>query len=134
MTKEADISGDASQKALLVSVGKQIRSARLDAKLRQSDLAASMSIGQAYIVGVEAGETNISLKTLVKFAEALGVSPVTLLVEDKPAVMISESALQELNRILEEAMDGVARGMESLRQARALVSGRTKPKIAPRER
>ncbi len=124
MAKRPHIAGEASeQEPLLVLVGTRIKAARLRAKLKQSDVAAAIGTGQSYIVGVEAGETNITLRTLARVAAALGVSPMALLVDVEPAAGVGEGTAAQLGHLLSTAVQDSDRVTDFLRQAHALVAG-----------
>ena len=121
MAKRPSIEGDASdQEPLLSVVGTRIKAARLRAKLKQSDVAAAIGTGQSYIVGLEAGETNITLKTLARVAAAVGVSPVALLVDSGP----DDDAAVHLGKLLAAAIRDSDQVTDLLRQAHALVAKR----------
>ena len=109
---------------LLVLVGSRIRLIRKRAKLKQSEVAAAIETKQAYMVGVEAGQQNITLKTLARIATALGVAPMTLLLEGELALAADEGKLDQLGELLRRAMQDTDRVAEVLREAYALVSAR----------
>lgn len=124
MAKRPNIAGEASEpEPLLALVGTRIKTARLSAKLKQSDLAAAIGTGQSYIVGVEAGETNITLRTLARVAAALGVSPMTLLVDVEPTVGGGDAKVAQLGQLLSAAVQDSDRVTDFLRRAHALVAG-----------
>ncbi len=124
MAKRPNIAGEASEpEPLLALVGTRIKAARLRAKLKQSDVAAAIGTGQSYIVGVEAGETNITLRTLARVATALGVSPMTLLVDVEPTAAAGEAKVAQLGQLLSAAVQDSDRVTDFLRQAHALVAG-----------
>ena len=81
MVKEAKVVDDLSNDAepLLALVGARIRSIRKSAKLKQSEIAKLIGTGQSFVVSVEAGEANVTLKVLARIASALGVAPAVLL-------------------------------------------------------
>jgi transcriptional regulator with XRE-family HTH domain len=56
----------------LVELGKQIRDIRTTKKLSQEELAFKAGIDRSYMGGIERGERNVTLLTLVKIAESLG--------------------------------------------------------------
>jgi transcriptional regulator with XRE-family HTH domain len=126
MSKGPSIPGEVAndQEPLLALVGARIRATRQRAKLKQSDVARSIGTKQSYIVGVEAGEQNITLKTLARVAAALGVSPVSLLLEAELDTPI-ETAAAQLSRLLAEAMQDNERVAHFLRQAHAMVADGT---------
>ena len=72
---ESNPDPDASYKALQIFVGLRVREARKRAKLSQRELAKSIGSGQSYIFQIEAGEANLTLKTLLRIAAAIGLSP-----------------------------------------------------------
>jgi transcriptional regulator with XRE-family HTH domain len=61
--------------------GEAVRRVRLQRKLSQEGLAELADLHRAYIGTVERGETNISLRNIVKLAHALNVKPHDLLKE-----------------------------------------------------
>lgn len=68
---------------LIKAVGKRIRQLRLSKKATQIQLAYWCDFKRQYMSRVEAGEINLTLKTLVKIADALDVSIHDLLPSDK---------------------------------------------------
>lgn len=60
--------------SLAQKIGKRIKDYRKAAGITQEKLSISTGISQTYISGVESGNRNPSIKTLDKFAKALGVS------------------------------------------------------------
>ena len=63
-------------------VGKNIRERRITLGYSQEELADLCGRHRTYIGSVERGERNITLATLVSLSEALGVTPVTLLIPE----------------------------------------------------
>lgn len=55
------------------AAGRAIRELRLARGLTQEDLALSVGVGWRHLQKVEAGEVNLTLKTLSRFAAALQV-------------------------------------------------------------
>jgi transcriptional regulator with XRE-family HTH domain len=53
-------------------VGKEIRSARIDAGLTQAELAARLQTSSSYVANVEAGRVNLTVGQLARVADALG--------------------------------------------------------------
>lgn len=66
---------------LSVRLGGNIRSMRLSRGFSQEALAIECGLHRTYIGGVERGERNITIQTLVKIASALNVDPIVLLQE-----------------------------------------------------
>ena len=55
-------------------VGRKIKSLRTEQELSQEKLALKADIDRTYLAGAEQGKRNISLKSLDKIVNALGVS------------------------------------------------------------
>ena len=53
-------------------VGKEVRSARIDAALTQAELAARLQTSSSYVANVEAGRVNLTVGQLARVADALG--------------------------------------------------------------
>lgn len=60
-------------------IGENVRRIRLDADTSQEALAAKMGVDRAYISSLELGLRNITVITLWRAAEALGVEAFVLL-------------------------------------------------------
>jgi transcriptional regulator with XRE-family HTH domain len=71
-------------KAVLISIGANVRRLRVRHDLTQERLAEAASIETRYLQDVERGRTNLSIDVLVALAESLGVDPRALL---KPATL-----------------------------------------------
>jgi transcriptional regulator with XRE-family HTH domain len=56
----------------LVELGNQIREERKKKGLSQEQLAFDAGVDRSYIGGIERGERNVSILTLVKIASCLG--------------------------------------------------------------
>ena len=63
--------------------GHRVRTLRERAGISQETLASRAGIHRTYMGGVERGERNVSLKNILRIAEALGVTPQKLFDEDK---------------------------------------------------
>lgn len=59
--------------------GAEVRHRRMMLGLSQEDLAGRSDLHRNYIGGIERGERNISLKNILKLAQALETSPGELL-------------------------------------------------------
>lgn len=119
--KAADNDADDNEPLLLL-VGSRIRTLRRRAKLKQSEIAKSIGTGQSYVVGVEAGEQNITLKTLARIAAALGVTPAFLLLEGEMALAADEGGFDKFGALLRMAMQESGRISDLLQQMYALTS------------
>ena len=62
-----------------IVVGRNIRRLRRERGLSQEDLADEIGVHRTYMGGVERGERNLTLRSLERLAESLGVSPLSLL-------------------------------------------------------
>lgn len=60
-------------------LGKTLRAERLRLGLSQEGLAENANLHWTYIGGIERGERNVSLLSIVKLARALGTAPSHLL-------------------------------------------------------
>lgn len=67
-------------------IGENVRRIRLAEDVSQEALAVRMGVDRAYISSLELGQRNITVISLWRVAEALGVPANTLLIEDdKPS-------------------------------------------------
>ncbi|MDV7102069.1 helix-turn-helix transcriptional regulator [Gordonia amicalis] len=63
-------------------VGRNLRRYRLERGYSQEAFADFMGVHRTYMGGVERGERNLTLQTLERIADYLGVSPLDLLVDN----------------------------------------------------
>lgn len=70
---------------VLASFGQSVRALRERLGLSQEELGTRANLHRTYIGGVERGERNVSLLSLLRIARALEVSPADLLEESEPA-------------------------------------------------
>ena len=68
-------------KPLLVILAANIRRLRQDRGWSQEQLASQANLHRTYIGAIERAERNITLASLHLIADALGVDPVSLLIE-----------------------------------------------------
>ena len=61
---------------VLEGIGRRIGEERAVSELTQAELAEKLAISVRYLQRVEAGEENLTVDTLVKFAKVLKVAPV----------------------------------------------------------
>ena len=61
------------------TVGRNLRAYRLEKGLSQEAFADQLGVHRTYMGGVERGERNLTLKSLERMAEQIGVEPLTLL-------------------------------------------------------
>lgn len=62
-------------------VGRNVKAARLKAKLSQEQLAERSGFTQQYLSGLERGQRNPTIVSLYEIAQALGTTPIELLQE-----------------------------------------------------
>ena len=60
-------------------VGERIRKVRLEAGMSQEELSFKSGLHRTYISDAERGNRNLTIRTLVAIARALGVKPAELL-------------------------------------------------------
>ena len=68
-----------SRAAILRFVGETVRGQRETKQWSQEELAFRSGLDRTYVGGVERGERNIGVVNLVRIAQALSVSPSSLL-------------------------------------------------------
>lgn len=61
------------------TVGRNLRSYRLERGYSQEDFAEVLGVHRTYMGGLERGERNLTLKSLERIAERLAVPPLDLL-------------------------------------------------------
>ena len=61
------------------TVGRNLRAYRLERGLSQEAFADQLGVHRTYMGGVERGERNLTLKSLERLAEQIGVEPLQLL-------------------------------------------------------
>lgn len=66
-------------KSLNQKLGERLKKIRKEKGMSQGDIANKLSIHRSYISGIERGVRNPTVKNVERIAEALGVSPHTLL-------------------------------------------------------
>ena len=66
------------------TVGRNLRAYRLERGLSQEAFADQLGVHRTYMGGVERGERNLTLKSLEKMAEQIGVEARELLEEQVP--------------------------------------------------
>ncbi|MFC7514078.1 helix-turn-helix domain-containing protein [Herbaspirillum sp. GCM10030257] len=71
------------QSPALVSLGQAIRHVRQEKGISQEKLALLADVDRSYLGRVERGDNNVAILTLVKLADALGVTVTELMIEAK---------------------------------------------------
>jgi len=60
-------------------LGRNLRNHRKEQKLSQEQFADLLGVHRTYMGGIERGERNLTLKSVERLAESLGVDPAELL-------------------------------------------------------
>lgn len=87
-------------------VGSRLKEARKKAGLTQQEVATRAGVGQSHINELERGNTNITIKTLCRMADRLGVDVRELLPEG-PSLPPTKAGIERLA----EAFDNLAQVM-----------------------
>lgn len=66
------------EKEFILKLGKRIVALRKEKNIKQIDLATKINIEDSALRRIESGRTNPTLKTLLRIAEGLDVSIITL--------------------------------------------------------
>lgn len=66
------------------TVGRNLRSYRLRRQLSQEAFADVLGVHRTYMGGIERGERNLTLRSVERIADRLGVSPLELLGDRGP--------------------------------------------------
>jgi transcriptional regulator with XRE-family HTH domain len=66
------------------TLGENLRRFRQARGLSQESLADLIGVHRTYLGGVERGERNLTLKSVERIAESLGLEPMSLLLKDSP--------------------------------------------------
>lgn len=61
-----------------LALGRRVREARLRLEINQEELADRAEVDRTYVSSVERGLRNVTLQTICRLAEALGVDPAEL--------------------------------------------------------
>jgi transcriptional regulator with XRE-family HTH domain len=67
------------------TLGRNVRAVRVERGLSQEDFADMVGVHRTYMGGVERGERNLTLRSVERLAQQLGVDPLELLASDGPA-------------------------------------------------
>lgn len=58
----------------LVSIGKRVKSLRTERSLSQDELSRTINLDRTYLSRVEAGKQNMTVETLFRICDGLGVT------------------------------------------------------------
>lgn len=124
-------------RSLQIILSNRVREVRRRLKLPQHELGTLIGTSQAYIFLVESAEANITLKTLMRLAQALKVNPVDLLTENNTLPILDDTKTRELAALVETSLQEVRATTryltkidEILHKVHALL---TKPSEDPKE-
>ena len=92
-------------KDFLKHVGENIRTARKNKDLTIETLSELAGISESFLGTVERGESSISLETLIKLCEALGVSSDSLIMDGKEISPSPSDKRDTLLALLRNASD-----------------------------
>jgi transcriptional regulator with XRE-family HTH domain len=141
MAKTEEDSSDRYDEVLR-AVGSRLREARIRAGLTQKELGDKAGSKQSYIFVLETGGANITLRTLAKMADLLGIEIRDLLPERKSAPLSAASVqllvgvYERIAALLSERERHDARLLAELRAFADLHSGierALKPESAPND-
>lgn len=107
-------------------LGRNVRALRERAGLSQEAFGDRVGLHRTYVGGVERGERNLTLQTVTRLGDELGVVPVTLLIDWSTALPQDPIATTESRPHLRAASDGGDPGRGSRSVARR--AGRPRPK------
>jgi transcriptional regulator with XRE-family HTH domain len=85
----------ATQPNPCVEFGRRLRDLRHKRGLSQEELANRAGLDRTYISSCEAGRRNVTLRTITRLAEALGVEPETLIRDEAECVAESPGTYSE---------------------------------------
>jgi len=78
------------------TVGRNLRAYRLERGLSQEAFSEVLGVHRTYMGGVERGERNLTLKSLEKMAEQIGVEARELLEVDTPTSELGVSSVEAI--------------------------------------
>ena len=98
ISAEEDVSGE---DALLRAFAGRLRAARLKAGLKQAELGEKAGLKRQYIVELETGSANTTLRTLAKVAHILGMAPGDLLPGSEAGISSLDAGaiLEQLHKV-----------------------------------
>jgi len=96
----------ANDKGLQLILAARVREIRRSLKLAQHELAMLIGSKQTFIFLVEAGEANVTLKTLARLAKALHVNPPDLLMHN-PLPMLDNTRALKLSVLVQKSIQDI---------------------------
>lgn len=76
---------EAEGERFCAAIRRELQAVRRDRKLQQEDVAKRLNLTQSAISKIETGQGDIGLRTLHRYARALGLRPVMTLVPEEEA-------------------------------------------------
>ncbi len=70
--KDPELKARVNEELRQMKIGEELRTARKQAKMTQIQIAEKMQVNRSYISQIETGPQNITLSTLIRYAETLG--------------------------------------------------------------
>jgi transcriptional regulator with XRE-family HTH domain len=113
-------------------IGSRIREIRKKVGLTREDLADKANLHYTYIGAAERGETNLSLKSLFKFAEALDV-PIDYLVKTSEEEKILSEKELEIREIVSLIKEKDIDEVKHIKEIVKLIVGSSKPSKGKRK-
>ena len=80
---------------LLAKIGKKVRNERLRLNWTQEELAEKLDMSASFVSQIERGVRSVSIETLERLSQALGVSSADLLKKDSDSRKVSETQTAE---------------------------------------
>jgi transcriptional regulator with XRE-family HTH domain len=109
-----------AEKRLQQLFGRNLREARLRAGLTQTDVANIIDTTQSYVGGIERGEVNVQLSTVLRLAYAVRVDPGALLLGDRAAHYSLETLVRLVGALYAHLQETVGEQAKNLPQGELL--------------
>ena len=104
---EADDETSTGSQVLQSILAVRVREARRKSKLKQSELATLIGSSQSFVFLVEAADANLTIKSLVKIAEALKTDPVQLLMSKETASLFDKNKTKQLSDLVQLSLQEI---------------------------
>lgn len=118
--------------SLKLLIGTRVREARKRLKMSQSELGALIGSGHSHVNMIESGDMNVTLKSIVKLANALHIKPLHLFADDENIQGLPDDISGQLMEVLQLTKLNLGLISERLQQAELLLAGKH-GKAAPPE-
>ena len=110
--------------SLKLLIGTRVREARKRLKMSQSELGALIGSGHSHVNMIESGEMNVTLKSIVKLANALHIKPLHLFIDDEKVQDLSADTAEQLMEVFQLTKLNLYLIAERLQQAELLLAGK----------